>query len=122
MCIRDRDDEYHLTVLGVIRRPDGRFLITKRVMTKAWAPGWWEVSGGAAQAGEESEEDVYKRQHENAWLITEKQSGACIGYVTMDIPYPQLAIGEIGYVIGEKYQRKGYASEMCIRDRSDRGY
>ena len=23
------DDEYHLTVLGVIRRPDGRFLITK---------------------------------------------------------------------------------------------
>ena len=52
------DDEYHLTVLGVIRRPDGRFLITKRVMTKAWAPGWWEVSGGAAQAGEESEEAV----------------------------------------------------------------
>lgn len=26
---------------------DGRFLITKRVMAKAWAPGWWEVSGGA---------------------------------------------------------------------------
>lgn len=45
--------------------------------------------------------------HENAWLITEKQSGACIGYVTMDIPYPQLAIWEIGYVIGEKYQGKG---------------
>lgn len=33
-----KDDEYHLTVLGVIRRPDGKFLITKRVMTKAWAP------------------------------------------------------------------------------------
>ena len=43
--------EFHLTVLGVIARPDGTFLITKRVMTKAWAPGWWEVSGGAAQAG-----------------------------------------------------------------------
>ena len=54
------DDEYHLTVLGVIARPDGRFLITKRVMTKAWAPGWWEVSGGAAQAGEESEEAVQR--------------------------------------------------------------
>ena len=25
-----KDDEYHLTVLGVIRRPDGKFLITKR--------------------------------------------------------------------------------------------
>ena len=46
--------EFHLTVLGVIARPDGTFLITKRVMTKAWAPGWWEVSGGAAQAGESS--------------------------------------------------------------------
>ena len=45
-----KDGEYHLTVLGVIARPDGTFLITKRVMTKAWAPGWWEVSGGAAQA------------------------------------------------------------------------
>lgn len=31
-----KDDEYHLTVLGVIRRSDGKFLITKRVMTKAW--------------------------------------------------------------------------------------
>ena len=49
-----KDGEYHLSVLGVIHRPDGRFLITQRVMTKAWAPGWWEVSGGAAQAGESS--------------------------------------------------------------------
>ena len=46
-----KDGEYHLTVLGVVAREDGTFLITKRVMTKAWAPGWWEVSGGAAQAG-----------------------------------------------------------------------
>lgn len=53
-----KDGEYHLTVLGVLRRPDGKFLITQRVMTKAWAPGWWEVSGGAAQAGEESEDAV----------------------------------------------------------------
>ena len=33
--------EFHLTVLGVIHRPDGKFLITQRVMTKSWAPGWW---------------------------------------------------------------------------------
>ena len=49
-----KDGEYHLTVLGVVCRPDNKYLITKRVMTKAWAPGHWEVSGGAAQAGEES--------------------------------------------------------------------
>lgn len=45
------EGEYHLTVLGVVARRDGRFLITKRVRTKAWAPGWWEVSGGAPWRG-----------------------------------------------------------------------
>ena len=33
-----KDDEYHLSVLGVIRRTDGRYLITKRKMNKQWAP------------------------------------------------------------------------------------
>ena len=56
-----QDGEYHLTVLGVVKRTDGKFLITKRVMTKAWAPGWWEVSGGAAQAGEDSKDAVRRR-------------------------------------------------------------
>ena len=63
-----KDDEYHLTVLGVIARKDGEFLITKRVMTKAWAPGWWEVSGGAAMAGEESEEAVLREIKEETGL------------------------------------------------------
>lgn len=31
-----KDDEYHLTVLGVVARSDHTYLITKRVMTKAW--------------------------------------------------------------------------------------
>ena len=44
-----KDDEYHLTVLGVVARSDHTYLITKRVMTKAWAPGWWEVSGGTGR-------------------------------------------------------------------------
>ena len=72
------DDEYHLTVLGVIRCPDGRFLITKRVMTKAWAPGWWEGSGGAAQAGEESEEAVRREVLEETGLDVKEAEG---GYV-----------------------------------------
>mgnify|MGYP000130498418 CR=1 FL=1 len=63
-----KDGEYHLTVLGVVGRPDGTFLITKRVMTKAWAPGWWEVSGGAAQAGEESCEAVFREVKEETGL------------------------------------------------------
>ncbi|MDD3239921.1 MAG: NUDIX domain-containing protein [Lachnospira sp.] len=63
-----KDNEYHLTVLGVVARPDGRFLITKRVMTKAWAPGWWEVSGGAAQAGEDSKDAVLREVKEETGL------------------------------------------------------
>ena len=63
-----KEGEYHLTVLGVIARKDGKFLITKRVMTKAWAPGWWEVSGGAAQAGEESKEACLREVKEETGL------------------------------------------------------
>ncbi|MDD3746162.1 MAG: NUDIX domain-containing protein [Anaerostipes sp.] len=63
-----KDDEYHLTVLGVIARPDGKFLITKRVMTKQWAPGWWEVSGGAVMAGEDSQDAVVREVKEETGL------------------------------------------------------
>lgn len=73
-----KDDEYHLTVLGVVCRPDGKFLITKRVMTKSWAPGWWEVSGGAAMAGETSEEAVKREVLEETGLDVSNADG---GYV-----------------------------------------
>lgn len=67
--------DYHLSVLVIIRRPDGRFLITQRVMTKAWAPGWWEVSGGAAQAGEESFEAVCREIKEEVGLDVSQADG-----------------------------------------------
>lgn len=70
-----KEGEYHLTVLGVVARPDGKFLITKRVMTKAWAPGWWEVSGGAAQAGESSLEAVIREVNEETGLDVSKCEG-----------------------------------------------
>lgn len=73
-----KDGEYHLTVLGVVATLDGRFLITKRVMTKAWAPGWWEVSGGAAQAGEESVDAVKREVLEETGLDVTGWDG---GYV-----------------------------------------
>ena len=38
-----KPDEFHLTVLGVLQRPDGKYLITRRKLDKEWAPGWWEV-------------------------------------------------------------------------------
>lgn len=73
--------EYHLTVLGVIQHTDGRFLITKRVMTKAWAPGWWEVSGGAAQAGEDSADAVKREIMEETGLdVSSFEGGYLFSY------------------------------------------
>lgn len=73
-----KEGEYHLTVLGVVAARDGRFLITKRVMTKSWAPGWWEVSGGAALAGESSEAAVVREVREETGLDVSDWDG---GYV-----------------------------------------
>ena len=63
-----QDGEYHLTVLGVVRHVDGRYLITRRVLTKAWAAGWWEVPGGAVMAGESSREAVNRDVMEETGL------------------------------------------------------
>lgn len=75
------DGEYHLTVLGVVARRDGRVLITKRVETKAWAPGWWEVSGGGAMAGEESLDAVRREVREETGLdVTDWDGGYLFTY------------------------------------------
>lgn len=81
-----QEGEYHLTVLGVVARPDGRFLITKRVMTKAWAPGWWEVSGGAVQAGEASEDAVIREVKEETGLDVSKAKGGYLFSYQRDNP------------------------------------
>lgn len=60
--------EFHLSVLGVIRRPDGRFLISRRAMDKDWAPGWWEVPGGGVMAGESSAQAVCREVKEETGL------------------------------------------------------
>ena len=73
-----KDGEYHLTVLGVVVKPDGRYLISKRVMTKSWAPGWWEVSGGGVMAGEDSEDAVKREILEETGLDVNGWEG---GYV-----------------------------------------
>ena len=61
--------DYHLTVLGVLQNREGKYLITKRVMTKAWAAGWWEVSGGGVQAGESSIEAVRREVIEDNYFV-----------------------------------------------------
>ena len=76
-----KDGEYHLTVLGVIMRPDGKYLITQRVMTKVWAAGWWEVSGGAATAGEDSADAVKREIKEETGLdVSGSEGGFLFSY------------------------------------------
>ena len=70
--------DYHLTVLGVICRHDGKFLITQRALDKHWAPGWWEVSGGGVMAGESSADAVRREVLEETGLDV---SGAEGGYL-----------------------------------------
>lgn len=60
--------EYHVSVLGVIQRPDGKYLITQRKMDKPWGAGWWEFPGGAVRAGEEPEEAVRREVAEETGL------------------------------------------------------
>ena len=70
-----KDGDYHLTVLGVICRPDGKFLITQRALDKHWAAGWWEVSGGGVMAGETSEQAVFREVLEETGLDVSKAEG-----------------------------------------------
>ena len=81
-----KDGEYHLTVLGIVVRSDGKFLITKRVMTKAWASGWWEVSGGAAQAGEDSKDAVIREVREETGLDVSNAEGGFLFSYKRDNP------------------------------------
>lgn len=76
-------------------------------------------------------------KQKNAWVLVEKESSDIVGYVTFDIPYEPLKVGEVGYVIGEKYglclieakynasnkaseqilQRLGFKKEAVLRGR-----
>ena len=74
-----KEGDFHLTVLGVLqRKSDGKYLITQRVETKAWAAGWWEVSGGGVMAGETSSEAVMREVREETGIDVSGFEG---GYV-----------------------------------------
>ena len=70
-----KEGDYYISVLGVVRRSDGKFLITQRVMTKEWAPGWWEIPGGAVKAGESSLEAVIREVKEETGLDVSNAEG-----------------------------------------------
>lgn len=60
--------DFHLTVLGVLQRNDGKYLITQRRLDKEWAPGHWEIPGGGVRAGESSKEAVVREIKEETGI------------------------------------------------------
>lgn len=70
-----KEGDYYLSVLGVVHRPDGRFLITQRAMDKAWAPGWWEIPGGGVKAGETSFQAVCREVLEETGVDVSNAEG-----------------------------------------------
>lgn len=70
--------EYHLTVLGVLKRPDGRYLITQRRMDKEWGAGWWEVPGGGVRAGEDSQDAVLREIKEETGIDVSSAEGGLV--------------------------------------------
>ena len=113
-----QEGEYHLTVLGVVARKDKKFLITKRVMTKAWAPGWWEVSGGAAMAGEASLEAVHREVLEETGLNVKDWDG---GYL---FTYKRENPGEGDNYFVDVYRFVGEFQEedICIQEEETDGW
>lgn len=55
-------------------------------MTKAWAPGSWEVSGGAAQAGEDSLDAVKREIKEETGLDVSSFEGGFVFSYTRENP------------------------------------
>lgn len=110
--------EYHLTVLGVIQKEDGRFLITKRVQTKAWAPGWWEVSGGAALAGEDSKDAVLREIKEETGLDVSEWGG---GYL-FSYKRENLEEGDNYFVDIYRFRGEFSEEELALQETETDGY
>lgn len=113
-----KEGEYHLTVLGVIGRPDGRFLITKRVMTKAWAPGWWEVSGGAAISGEDSKKAVLREIREETGLDVSEWDGGYLFTYKRENP----GQGDNYFVDVYRFISDFHEKDVCLQEAETDGF
>ena len=113
-----KEGDYHLTVLGVIQKPDGRFLINKRVMTKSWAPGWWEVSGGAAVAGEDSETAVRREIKEETGLDVSAAEGGYLFTYQRENPEE----GDNYFVDVYRFQMDFEESDIHLQEEETAGY
>ncbi len=60
--------QYMLYAIVMVCDAQGRILITRRALDKAWAAGWWEVPGGGVCAGETTREAAIREAGEEVGL------------------------------------------------------
>ena len=60
--------QYMLYAIVVVCDVQGRMLITRRALDKAWAAGWWEVPGGGVCAGETTRDAAIREAGEEVGL------------------------------------------------------
>ena len=108
-------DEYHLTVLGVLKRPDGRYLITQRKLDKEWGAGWWEVPGGGVNAGEDSRDAVIREIREETGLTVTLDTGfrAVVTYSPKPGVMKDVIYFAAEYIGGEAHRQVEEVTELC---------
>ena len=60
--------QYMLYAIVMVCDLQGRMLITRRALDKAWAAGWWEVPGGGVCAGETTRDAAIREAGEEVGL------------------------------------------------------
>lgn len=70
--------KYMLYVLAVLEDEYGKLLATKRSNDKKWGAGAWEIPGGSAKAGEDSQTAVLREVAEETGLEMGKNKGKLI--------------------------------------------
>lgn len=76
--------DYHLVVDVWMRRPDGKFLLTKRAPNKGY-PLMWECTGGSAVSGDDSLTAALREAQEETGMVLDPQKGRIIlQYKTQD--------------------------------------
>ena len=70
--------QYMLYVLAVLEDEYGKLLATKRSNDKKWGAGAWEIPGGSAKAGEDSQTAVLREVSEETGLEIDKNKGKLV--------------------------------------------
>ncbi|KAA8767637.1 NUDIX domain-containing protein [Burkholderia pseudomallei] len=94
--------------VGVLVRPDGRYLLAQRLVGKPYE-GYWEFPGGKLEAGESVEAALARELHEELGIaVTE-----CHRWHTLEHDYPhayvRLYFCKVMGWTGEPHSREGQA-------------